>query len=106
MNEDSNHRRAFEEFAEEAQDELGESLKKLILYGSVARGEETETSDVDVFAVVETGEQKKRLQKMGARIGVEHGLMMSTIVKTKEEYKEIENTSYGREVRETGEIHV
>lgn len=54
--ENLNHREAFEEFAEEAKDEPGDALNKPILYGSVARGEETQNSDIDVFAVVETEE--------------------------------------------------
>jgi predicted nucleotidyltransferase len=45
----SEHRKAFKEFAEETQEELGDSLKKLILYGSVARGEETRSSDIDLL---------------------------------------------------------
>ncbi|MFB6209757.1 MAG: hypothetical protein ABEJ56_06515 [Candidatus Nanohaloarchaea archaeon] len=38
-------REAFEEFAEKAEEELGDSLRKLLLFGSVARGDEREDSD-------------------------------------------------------------
>ncbi|MDY6773613.1 MAG: nucleotidyltransferase domain-containing protein [Candidatus Nanohaloarchaea archaeon] len=102
----SRHREAFEAFAEEAEERLGDSLKKLVLYGSVARGEETEESDVDVFAVVETKEQKHLLQELGADIGVEHGVIIVPIVKTEDEYEDMEDTIYAREVRETGVAYV
>ncbi|MFB6099817.1 MAG: nucleotidyltransferase domain-containing protein, partial [Candidatus Nanohalobium sp.] len=50
---ESKHREAFRDFAERAEEELGGSLEKLVLYGSVARGEEDDESDVDVLVVVE-----------------------------------------------------
>ena len=103
---DSKHRRAFEEFAEKAQQELGDSLQRLVLYGSVARGEETEESDVDVFAVVETEEQKKWLERFGAEIGVEHGVLFSLIVRTSNENEGVEDSVFGSEVMNNGEIHV
>ena len=81
------HRSAFETFAQRAREELGSSLRTLILYGSVARGEQTVESDVDAFAVVETADQKQLLERLGAEIGVEHGMLVVPIVKTEREYE-------------------
>lgn len=100
------HRKAFEEFVEKAKEELGDSLKQLYLYGSVARGEETEESDVDIFAVVENEEQKRWLQEKATRIGVENGVAMSPIVRTEEEYSQVQNTSYEKKVSDEGEAYV
>ena len=102
----SKHREAFEEFAEKAEKELGDSLKKLVLYGSVAREEETEESDVDVFAVVESKSQKRRLEQVAAEVGVEHGVLFSASVKTEKDYEEMRESSFSREVMETGEVYV
>ncbi|MFO7794444.1 MAG: nucleotidyltransferase domain-containing protein [Candidatus Nanohaloarchaea archaeon] len=102
----SRHREAFEEFAEEAQEELGESLEKLVLYGSVARGEENEESDVDVFAVVDSEEDKKELRDLAFETGLDYEVSFSPIVKTEEEYLNVKDTVYGREVRSTGEAYV
>lgn len=99
------HQKAFEEFAKEAKRILGDSLKKLILYGSMARGEETEESDVDVFAVVETKEQKDKLERMGAEIGVENGVLIVPIVKTIEEFDEMKDSLYGEEVLLKGKFY-
>ncbi|MDY6769698.1 MAG: nucleotidyltransferase domain-containing protein [Candidatus Nanohaloarchaea archaeon] len=102
----SEHRAAVEELAERAEDHLGDALRELVLYGSVARGEETAASDVDVFAVVETEEQKRWLQQEGAEIGVEHGVLLVPIVKTVEEYEEMQDTLFGQEIQETGVAYV
>lgn len=99
-------REAFDEFLEEAREELGDSLKKVFLYGSVSRGEETEKSDVDLLAVVESKQEKRELEDIAFETGLEHDVSFSPIVKTKEEYEKVKDTVYGREVRSTGEIYV
>lgn len=102
----SDHRKAFEEIAEGAQEMLGDSLRKLILYGSVARGEEDEESDVDIFAVVGREEEKEELEDLAFEIGLEYGVPVTPIVKTEGEYLALKDSIYGREVRRTGEIVV
>lgn len=102
----SRHRKAFDEFAEKAEEQFGDSLKKLILYGSVARNEENGDSDVDVFAVVENESQKEELEDLAFETGLEYEVPFSPIVKTVESYRDVKNTLYGREVRSTGEIIV
>ncbi|QGA81067.1 nucleotidyltransferase domain-containing protein [Candidatus Nanohalobium constans] len=100
------HRKAFEQFAEQAQKELGDSLDKLFLYGSVACDQQTEQSDVDILAVVEVTDQKEKLRDIAFEIGIQYGISFSPIVKTEKEYEEMKNTVYGREVRSTGELYV
>jgi predicted nucleotidyltransferase len=102
----SRHREAFEEFAGRAETQLGDSLEKLVLYGSVARGEESESSDVDVFAVVEKEDQKELVRDLAFETGLEYEVSFSPIVKSVEEYESVKDSAYGREVRSTGEIYV
>jgi len=99
-------REAFKDFAGRAEEELGDSLERLVLYGSVARGEENQDSDVDIFAVVESTAQKEFLQNLASSMSVEKGVLIIPIVKTAEEYQEMQDTIYAREVMETGEVHV
>lgn len=101
---ESKQRQAFEEINRVAQEELGDSLKKLVLYGSVAREEETSESDLDIFSVVETREQKTWLEKEAAETGVDHSVLVSAIVKTEEEYEKMRDSSFAEEVMETGEV--
>jgi len=84
------HREAFNQVVEEAREELGESLKKLVLYGSVAREEHESHSDLDIFAVVDNREHKKWLEQRPAEIGVEHSLLISAVVKTEKQYEKIQ----------------
>lgn len=79
----NNHRKAFNEFKEKAVEELGDDIHKLVLYGSVARGEETSESDLDIFAVVEKPGQREWLETQAALIGVDHGVLVSANVKTR-----------------------
>lgn len=102
----SRHRDAFEEFAERAQDELGESLEKLILYGSVARGEEHDESDVDVLAVVEDSSDREVLEELAFDVSVEHGVFMVPLIKTSDEFRDKKDGIFLREVQDTGETHV
>jgi predicted nucleotidyltransferase len=102
----SKHRKAFEDLAQESKEELGNSLKKLVLYGSVARGEETEESDLDVFGVVEDENHKKWLEQRAAEIGVDHSVLISANIKTEREYQDAIDTEYVKEVISTGEAYV
>jgi predicted nucleotidyltransferase len=107
MNEESKHRKAFEEFAEEAQDELGESLKKLILYGSVARGDEKDGSDVDVFAVVESKEELEKLEDIAFDIGVmNYGVFISVQGQEEENFRQRKNHPFIKTVLGEGEAYV
>ena len=102
----SRHREAFEDFADRAIDEAGDSLEKLILYGSVARGEESEESDIDVFAVVSDEEVKDVLEEIAFDVSVEHGVFMVPLIKTSEEFNEKKDSIFVKEVQSTGETYV
>ncbi|QGA80808.1 nucleotidyltransferase domain-containing protein [Candidatus Nanohalobium constans] len=102
----SKQREAFEEIEETVAEELGDSLKKLILFGSVARDEEDGDSDLDLFVVVENENQKRWVEQEAAEIGVEYGVVASAIVKTEDQFENMKNTLFGKEVLETGETYV
>ena len=95
----SRHLEAFEEFAERAQEELGESLEKLVLHGSVARGEERDSSDVDVFAVVESKEDLETLRDLAYDIGVmEYGVSISVQGSVSSKFDGFSESSFLRNV--------
>lgn len=102
----SRHREAFEEFAERAQDELGESLEKLILYGSVARGEERENSDVDVFVVVDSSEDLEKLRNLAYDIGVlDYSVSISVQGTVSSKFNGFSESSFLRNVDRDGVEH-
>jgi predicted nucleotidyltransferase len=100
--EDSNHRKAFEEFARRAERQLGDSLEKLVLYGSVARGDESEDSDVDVFVVVEEGFEDD-VYELAAAVGRSWGVHLQVVVRDSKDYEETKDTFFTREVVESGQ---
>ncbi|NOZ76875.1 MAG: nucleotidyltransferase domain-containing protein [Euryarchaeota archaeon] len=54
---------ALEEFVKRAKDEHGPKIEKIILFGSYARGDYSEESDVDIL-VVWTGEEEEGWREM------------------------------------------
>lgn len=101
------HKEVFEKFREEAEDELGDSLKKLILYGSVARGDHKENSDIDVFALVENKKDLDDLRDLAFDIGVlDHGVSISVQGTVQANFEGFEKSSYLRNVSKDGVEHV
>lgn len=96
-------REVFENFADRAKKKLGDSLKKLVLYGSVARDDETEDSDIDVFAVVEEKRDLEELRELAFDIGVlEHGVSISVQGEIEKDFEGFSDTSFLRNVERDG----
>ena len=102
----SEHREAFEEFAEKAVEELGEDLESLVLYGSVAKGEERDDSDVDVFAVVKSVESEEKLEDLAYDTGLEHEVFISVQVQTRERFEARKDHPFIRNLMEEGTAYV
>jgi len=100
---DLNHREVFQEFAEKAEKELGDSLNQLVLYGSVARGEESENSDIDVFAVVQEKKDLELLRNLAFDTGVlENGVSISVQGKLEKDFQGFSESSYLRNIDSDG----
>lgn len=95
---ESVQRRAFDAFAERARERLDGSLRRLVLYGSVARGEERPDSDVDVFAVVGRPSDKRVLHDVAFDVELEYEVAISLIVRTPDEYGSMEGSRFAEEV--------
>jgi predicted nucleotidyltransferase len=83
--------RAFEVFAQAAEEKQGDRIHEIILYGSVARGEATEQSDVDVLIVLAENEQPEKLSgeprtlsALAFDIGLKYDAVITPYIKTKE----------------------
>ncbi len=55
---------------------------------------------------MESREQKRFLEDLGAEVGVENGVLLMPIVRTSREYEEIKDTIYGKEVVSKGFSYV
>ena len=88
--------RITKEVARGAKDVLGDKLFKVILYGSYARGDFDEGSDIDIMVLVdskqsELGQYRKGLNRVVSRVGLDNDIMVSAALKDKEGfYKHID----------------
>ncbi|MGE5294561.1 MAG: nucleotidyltransferase domain-containing protein [Solirubrobacterales bacterium] len=73
----------------------GESIKRVILYGSYARGEATKDSDVDVLVVVDPSlnpsEVRKSLSDLLFDIVLEEGELVSVVAVQENRYQEYDS---------------
>ncbi len=79
-------------FANQIKDILGNKLTKVIVYGSYARGDYRENSDVDIMILVNITENEiKRISSaiydMAYDIELEKGIHISVIIKNEEQFE-------------------
>lgn len=73
------------------EDELPRRVLRMALFGSWARGEAHEDSDVDVLVVLSHGTSADRARAIdaGGQIGLERGLVIAPLVFTESEWAEL-----------------
>ena len=84
------------EFTEQIQELLGNRLKRIILYGSYARGDYSKSSDVDIMILTDlTYEEiekfRDEISDIAFDIELEKGIVISPIIKNIDKYNEREN---------------
>ncbi len=93
-----------EEFARELKATYGARIERVILFGSVARGDDREGSDVDLLVV--TPEPGLGLQWDVAGDATElllrEGVLVSVLVVTRAEWERSEGTAFARRVAAEG----
>jgi predicted nucleotidyltransferase len=81
----------------------GERLKGLYLFGSYARGEADEDSDVDVLIVLDRvdryAEELDRTSELVSRVSVEYGVSVSRVFASERQWREAQ-TMFFLNVRE------
>lgn len=86
-------REILKEFREEIEKLYGKRLKSIILYGSWARGDATEESDIDVLIVlggkVIPGKEIDRMIDIITEINLKHGVLISVYPISEEGYSTI-----------------
>lgn len=83
-------KKVLEEFKREIKKLYGKRLKSIILYGSWARGNATEESDIDVLVVLEgkiiPGEEIDRMLDIITETNLKHGVLISVYPVSKKDY--------------------
>lgn len=87
------------------------ALRDVILYGSYARGDHTDYSDIDIAGIVE-GERSdlqrklKNIWNQTAQLGYQYNVIISPVVIPRDEFEEYENVlPYYQNIKREG-IHV
>ena len=97
-------------FSREMKRILGENLKKVILYGSYARGDYTENSDIDIMILVKMSDEEIRLVKndiydLAFEFEINTGIEFSPIIKNEDQYEYwIDTLPFYRNVRDEGVV--
>lgn len=105
----STHERAAHAFAQQVRDRMGEAVQTVLLYGSVARGEERGVaSDVDLLVVVRDDVERdvvaERVRDLAYDIELEQGVVLSLLVLSASEYDRRVERPFLRNVRRDGEV--
>jgi len=86
-----NIREAIEEFKREVKKLYGKRLKCVIVYGSHARGEATEDSDIDLMVVIKgkikPGREIDRMIDIITSINLKYNVLLSVYPTSEEEYR-------------------
>lgn len=80
---------ALVEFNKQVQELLGNRLKKIILYGSYARGDYNEKSDVDIMIITDLSEKeieeyRDKISDIAFDIELNNNIILSPIIKNEE----------------------
>lgn len=91
-----NVNKEIQKFTEEIKQLLGNRLKKIILYGSYARGDYNKQSDVDIMILTdlsfkEIEEYRDKISDIAYDIELDTGIVLSPIVKNIEKYNSMVN---------------
>ena len=84
--------------------EFPEKIVKIILYGSYARGDFHQGSDVDILILTtdDSWNIKKAIMAMGYDIYPEFGIMISAKVMTEEQFRMMKNFLFIQQVSQDG----
>jgi len=74
-----------------AQELFGDRLKKIVLYGSYARGDYDEESDIDVMLLVdmddeETRKFNKQIARLMSDVVLEYGISLSPVIQDSRQF--------------------
>lgn len=107
---DENVRKMLAELAESLQHIYGNKLKTVVLYGSVARGTQTDDSDIDILILIDGNNDELRqyddkLSDVSTDFSLKYLKVLSVIDISYQEYEEWRNLSpFYKNVSEEGVI--
>ncbi len=95
-----NKRKAISEFIRILRDSFGERVSKVILFGSVARGDFDDESDIDVLVVGDV--RLEDVSRITSQILLKYGEVISAMVRSEEEVMSRKSFSFYRSILREG----
>lgn len=98
------------QFSQDVKRILGDKLTKIIVYGSYARGDYRENSDVDIMILTKLSEEEIRAIKndiydLAFEVEMSTGIELSPIIKNEEQYEYwVDILPFYRNVRDEGVV--
>lgn len=84
----------------------GKRLRSIVLYGSKARGDASEESDIDLLAVIEgmgsRFQERRRIHVLTVPIDLKYGVLVSVLPVEAEFYESVKIHPFYRNVRSEG----
>ena len=97
-----------QDFAKNVRKLLGKSLDSVILYGSYARGEDAELSDIDVMILVSLSEEQiksisDRVSDLAFEYMMKYGVDISPVITNTDHFNYwMDNLPYYRNIKDEG----
>jgi len=83
-------KQAVKELIDELKKLYGDNLSCVILYGSKARGDATEDSDIDILVVLKNiqnfSSERKKVKEISWRLSYKYELLLTVIIRSEQEY--------------------
>lgn len=103
------HERAAEAFARQVRAQFDDQVETVVLFGSVARGDQRgAASDVDLLVVhrngVDAAELEERIREVAYDLELEHAVVLSLIVLSAAEYDRRSDRPFYRQVRRDAQV--
>ena len=88
---DQKIKQVVEAFAEESKNLYGSKLNTIILYGSCARGDYTDDSDIDILLLLnvpveELGKERRRIFDVAGKLDLEYDVVLAPVLQSEEIY--------------------
>lgn len=104
---ESIHDRAAEAFVETAREQHDDSIQKLIVFGSTARGDaQGVDSDVDIFVVLDDESVVEQLRDLAYDVTLDHGVVVSVHALTTDRFAERNEHPFVKQVLSKGRSYV
>lgn len=91
----ANERRALQAFIAQLRQRYGKDLRRVVLFGSKARGDFDDESDLDVLVVVRTPGGEfwplwQQIADIAWKVEFEYGVVLTTIIRSPAEYRQMQ----------------